>query len=445
VLARGGGNALQLALAYHVLASTELTLGRFVEAERHYRKSLETIEPCRDANPGFEAHCWYGLHQVLLNYQRAPEAERPYEAAVMGFERAKESCRTTAEIVAIHVMMAILHINHAYYELALEEIEAGLRQLPSNAKHLTERVEFLLTRMSCEFDGGFPDRGLETADSAESLLRSDRIREPDRSHACQLLGGLGVRLWHAGRNARAASLLLETAGLCEARGMVRQGLSSRLIATAVLRNSGRLQEAEAAFPAQAEPDIDSMSLFFDQRAELHLAMGRVPEAVADFERVLRLAEEVPEPDPIGVAKSRAWLAAGYYAAGRIEAAEAAARAAYEVLSPFGHQDAAEALVTLALIGWDRNEETARAQFDRAMRLTADAPFVERADKARFFERTARRLDTAGRSAEAQEARAAAAEHWRFLGLTEDKTSSTESAGSRIHAADLAMALPDRDI
>jgi tetratricopeptide (TPR) repeat protein len=419
VLARGGASGPQLAQAYRALASAEFRLHRLADAEQHFTESLRLIDSCRGVNPALEADCWSGLYRVLRIRQRASEAERAYDAAVMGFERAKESVKSGAERAQIHLSLAGVHKNQGHYELALREAEAGLAHLPHDAKYLLGRVELILVCTKCEFERGAADRGREAADRAEALLRSEQMPEIDRNRACQRLGALGIKLWHAGRDARAASLLLEAAALCEARGLARDGTGFRLMAIAVLRRSGRLREAEAAFPGEAEPDADGMRRFLDERAELHLAMGRVTEAVADFEEALKQARKAAEPDPIKVAQSEVWLAAGYLAAGRIGDAEAMARNACDVLYASGHPDEAGALVTLALIAWGRGEETARSHFDRAMRLIADSPFVERVNKAYFFERAAQRLNAVGRFAEAHEARAAAAEHWRFLGIEKE--------------------------
>ncbi|HEY4360530.1 MAG TPA: M50 family metallopeptidase [Bryobacteraceae bacterium] len=421
--AEARGNQAELAQAYHALATAEFQLSRLPEAEQHYRSCLQCLEFCRNVNPGFEAHCWYGLHQVLRIRHQAAPAQSAYDHAVLGFERAKASCKTKLQLASTHLLLAVLHREHQHTELALREIEQGLALLPEGPQDFLTRVEFFFTRMSCEFDLGFPERGLASAGLAESLLRSPEVPEADRNRAAQRLGALGIRLEEVGRGARGASLLLESAQLCGARGMQRHGISFRLMATATLRRIDRLAEAEAAFPSHAEPDADGMRNFLSERAELHRAAGRIAEALADFEEATRLAQQDVDTDQLRLAQHQVWLALGYFETGRLAEAEATARAACDVLSSTGHPDAGDALVTLALLAWRDSESSARAYLDRAATLVRDAPFLEPSDKAHFFKRTSARLEAAGRTAEAEEARAAAERLWRFLGV-ESPWSST---------------------
>ena len=106
-------------------------------------------------------------------------------------------------------------------------------------------------------------------------------------------------------------------------------------------------------------------------------------------------------------------------------AERQALDALEVLLPAGHPDASEALITLALIGWQRGEDGADAQFEQAIRCIVDAPLLEPAVKARTLEEEEQRLRYYGRVNEATRADAEARGQWQALAAGENLVAQAE--------------------
>ena len=126
--------------------------------------------------------------------------------------------------------------------------------------------------------------------------------------------------------------------------------------------------------------------FVSERAEIYAETGRLQQAVADGEEVLKLAGE-QEDSTVEVALARAKLAEFLFAQGKTEEATELARLACDELVPRRHPDASGPLITLALI---RNDESSGAFIEHAMELVKNAPLMESGSKARELERIARR-------------------------------------------------------
>jgi hypothetical protein len=270
--------------------------------------------------------------------------------------------------------------------------------------------------MECEIRLGAPERGFVAAEEAATILRSAEIPETQRNQAIAAIGYLGVAFWMAGRVSEALALLDESARGLDERGLAERASHHRQTIATVLRKAGRLAEAEAALPDGTKLGVADHRRFLDERGEIHLAAGRSEEAVADFEAVVGLGTKHPPLGPIESAMAQASLAAAYLQANRLDEAEALTQTSSSVFRAKRHPDLAESLVTLAMIDWRRQDAT--SYWPGALAVMVDAPLVEPATKARFLERTAGRLERAGRIDEAAQARAAASAQWSALGAVQ---------------------------
>ena len=183
----------------------------------------------------------------------------------------------------------------------------------------------------------------------------------------------------------------------------------------VLRKHGKPAEAEAVLPEEEKVGAAKSWRFLQERSEIYLESGRLEEAIAGFERLTRWGVGDPPVSPFHRLDVEVSLAEAYLAADRLEESETCARRAADALRTAGHLDLSEVMVTLALIAWRRGED-ASAWWPDALRVFEDVALVQPSIKGRSIEKMARRLDRAGRVDEAAEARAAAAEQWRTLGL-----------------------------
>ena len=410
-----GGERRPEALASHYLALGfgQLRVQRWTDAEVNLKQALEHVNSGA-SDPALNANSWMGLHSVYHVTQRAAEAERAYHASVSAFRRVLERRLPPGVACSVHGVIGRMHVDQDQLDAGLDELDRALENLPSGDAHQVERAVLLRSRAECDFLMGMPDRGLEDIAQAAKILRAEIARDAEAPKALGELGTLGVVVWKSGRWERAAGLVREAAEGFEARSLTARASAQRLLLSLILRKAGLLDEAFAALPAEENVSASKRESWLAARGEIALLAGRFADAIADFERALSLAREISRPDPVHIAATECALAEAFLDAGRDQDAETLAISAGAILRGASNPEECRSLLTLARLRWKRGEDGATL-WRQALDTMRGAPLIEPATRARWLEQVASTLTRAGRPAESEQARTAAAVDWDRLG------------------------------
>ncbi|MGA2184271.1 MAG: site-2 protease family protein [Bryobacteraceae bacterium] len=406
IRAGGGHDRLPLAVAHQNLGIAQFHASDVGEAEASLQAALRIFEQCRDVHPALEGNVWSVLCHIHRERHQPDAVKSAYRRALDAFERAEK--KGGVDPVQRRLVVANLHLHAGHPELALGEIEAGLAALPAGPKHALNRATLLRLQAECDFATGCPERGLAAAREAAELLRSPALLESEGRRAVAQLVALGGSLWKGGQGGEGILITAEAVAWLEQHGASRLAARCRLGLAGKLRRAGRLGEAESALPAETDLPANQWGVLCAVRGRIRLAQHRFEEAAGDFARGIQLSSAGVHPSAVPVATDKSGLAEALLGYGRVADAERQALEALEILLPCGHPDASGALVTLALIGWQRGEQGADAQFEQAIRCMVDAPLLEPALKARDLEEEGQRLRFYGRVNEAARAGAEAA-------------------------------------
>jgi tetratricopeptide (TPR) repeat protein len=408
------GNSLSLAHAHQSLGFALVRGTRLKEAAESLEHSIEVFNQCPKAPALMEGNSWYGLERIYQTQHRVADARRCYESALLAFERAKLQVSGDQLTDCLRVT-AHLHLDAGNAARALAEIEQAIGQLPEVPKHLLVLGELWVQRSECESQLGYPDRATEAATHAARLFGAKNMPESARNHALKRLGLLAHTVRKARRDLDAVGLLREAAAGLDQRGLSDDAAGVHIQCAAFLRETKDLDAAAAELPPESSLRADQRTKFVSERAEISLAKGDHESAIADFEEALRLTRADAGLRDTHVASAEECLARALFEGGRIEEAERLATQAYETLKSENHPDAAEPLITLALIAWKRHA-SGDAFLAEALSITFAAPFVGAFERARFLENTSERLHHAGRSREAADCLDKSAEQWAILGI-----------------------------
>jgi tetratricopeptide (TPR) repeat protein len=405
IRAAGGHDRLPLAVAWQNLGIAQFHASDVGEAETSLNAALNIFEQCRDVHPALEGNVWSVLCHIHRERHQVDAVASAYRHALDAFERAEK--KGGVDPVQRRLVVSSLHLHAGQPELALGEIEAGFAALPAGPKHAMNRATLLRLRAEADLATGSPERGLAAVREAEALLRSSALLESEGRRAVVQLVALGWSLWKGGQWDEGIRVTAEAIAWLEQHGSSRLAARCRLGLAGKLRKAGRLAEAEAALPAETDLPPNQWGILYGVCGRIRLAQLRFEDAVGDFARAIQLRSAGVRPSPVSVAIDKSGLAQALFGRGRMADAERQALDALEILLPAGHPDASEALITLALLGWQRGEQGADAQFEQAIRCTADAPLLEPAIKACSLEEEGRRLRFYGRVNEAARADAEA--------------------------------------
>jgi tetratricopeptide (TPR) repeat protein len=394
IKAGGGHDRLELAVAYQNLGIAQFHAFDPEEAEASLQAALKMVRQCRDVHPALEGNIWSVLCHIHRERHQAGAVESAYGRALEAFKRAER--KGGVDPVQKRLVLASLHLHAGHPELALGEIEAGLAALPAGPQQAMNRAMLLRLQAECDLCTGSLERGIAAAREAATLLHSPDLRESEGRRAAAQLVALGGSLWKGGQGAEGVLIMAEGVEWLEQHGGSRLAALWRLGLAGKLREAGRLGEAESALPAEADLPANQRGALCAVRGRIRLAQYRFEEAVADFEQAVQLGSEVVRPNAVPIAIDKSGLAEALYGCGRMADAERQATEALEILLPFGHPHASEALITLALIGWQRGEPGADVQFEQAVRCIVDAPLLEPALKARGLQGEGERLRFYGR-------------------------------------------------
>jgi tetratricopeptide (TPR) repeat protein len=417
------GNSLSLAHAYQTLGFALVRGTRLKEAAESLERSIDVFEQCPKAPALMEGNSWYGLQQVYHIQHRVADARRCYESALLAFEKAKLLV-SGDQLTDLLRVTARLHLVAGNTVCALAELEQAIGQLPEVPKHLLVLGELWVLRADCDSQLGHPDRATEAATHAARLLRAKNMPESARNHALKRLMMLAHTVRKTGRDLDAVGLLREAAAGLEQSGLSDDAAGFHIQCSALLRDTKDLEAAAAELPGESSLLPDRRRKFVSERAEISLAKGDPASAIADFEEALRLTREDAGLRDTHIASAEECLARALFEGGRIEEAERLATQAYETLKSENHPDAAEALITLALIAWQRHA-SGDAYLAEALNITFAAPFVGAFERARLLEITSDRLSRAGRFTEAADCLNKSAQQWAILGIEKTAPVSAE--------------------
>jgi tetratricopeptide (TPR) repeat protein len=412
-LAAGGRDRRPLVDAYFNLGRAQVHAVEMDDAETSINAALALVEQCRDVHPGVEGNIWLMLCIIHRHFQKADRLQTAYSRALSAYEQAKKL--GGVDLLQMRVVLAILHVQAGHPKLALDEIEIGLAGLTT--KQALNRAVLFRLLATCNFALGFPERGLAVAREVAAILQAPAVLESEGRTAASELAELGMALWEGGQGeqgillTREAVAWLETNDAAELAARVRIGLAGKL------RKGGYLAEAESALPSEADLPPNIWRILRTVRGRIHLAQHRFEEAVDDFESGTEL-RKATRSSQIDLALHKNGLADALLGCGRVADAERHAQEALEILLPSRHPDACEALITLALIGWQRGDPGATDRFEQGILCLVNAPLLEPALKARSLEDEVRRLRYYGRVHEATRAEDEAREQWRRAGSTQ---------------------------
>ena len=414
-----------LALAYSHLGLSELAAGSRRAAEANLRAGLDLLAG-NAREPGIAVNCWAGLHRIFRLEHRAGEADEAYRAALDALGKLHDHPPRGMSTAMIEGSITELHAAAGEFEAALATIARALARLDDGRKQLRLRGMLLRHRVQCELELGRPDVGLAAAQEAATVLRSCDESERELSVAPEELGMLGLELWLGGQTGAAIPILTECIQAFEALGEQNPADRFRLSLANVLRLEDRLEEAEAAL-SRPSPDERLSQQFLETRADIHCSEGRFSEAVAGYLELLRRKEQDPDVPDFELAAVHSWLAEAYLSAGRLEEAEPMAQGAWETLTAAKSPEASHAAITLALVAKQRGRPAAE-WIEGGLRAIEDARLLRHAEKARFLERSARRLESGGLPDEAARCQLAAQAHWKALGLRKADSETSSTAG-----------------
>jgi tetratricopeptide (TPR) repeat protein len=389
LLASGSPASLQLGHSYQALGYAQLNHWQRKQGAESLQRSLEVFGRCKDCDPIHVANSWKGLELIHRLRHNVEEARRASNSALEAFEKVQSRSLDAASRASIESCIAELYADSQRFALGLHEVERGMAALSSSPKYLLQKADLLRIKMRCYAGLGDMAEAREATFEAARILRSPDIADAERIRAASSMGNLAASIWSAGSGDDAARLLQEAIQRLEEFGGSTRAVGLRIFLAHFLRVDRRMAEAEAALPAEADVDPPARKAFLEERAGIYLETGRVGQGLADSKEALKFVD-----DDLDFAVVQANLAEYMLADGKaIEAGELAQKAS-DTLLPLRHPVAAEALVTLALIG---PSESAEVFIHQAVELVRNAPLLGRGARDRALESITRRLERARHS------------------------------------------------
>jgi len=396
LLERTPPKELEIAQAAFALGCAEVAADRHGDAEGHLRQALE-IAQRYPADPALAANCWSMLHRVYLALQRPDQAREAF-LAVREIQAAMYQHSTSPqERLHLRAALAELLETAREYEPALIEIDAVLREAPKRKQYF--HGVLLRLRASCEFELGHTDAAVAAALEAADVIRTAYVRHSDRRAAIVELGQLGLTHWMAGFAEHACVLLTTCVQLLETHGAPYTAAKWRLMLAHMLLQRGLVGSAGCVLPVPDRMPRYLRRELLEERGAILLRCGKVPQAIADYEEMMRLTVAGRPDNPFAIADAKARLSEAYLESGDLEKAETLAQEAHQVFTAAGRREAADTGVTLALLRY-RQRQPAGAYIEEARRLIADDRLLNRGSRARRLEGLADRLEMAGRIEEA---------------------------------------------
>jgi tetratricopeptide (TPR) repeat protein len=383
----GKDAATMIAACYQTLGTSYANVDDWPAAAFHYSKCLE-FDGELTANPMLASNVWSGLHLTFIRRHQVGAVGLAYcsAAAVLGKRKAGGGSVTGPAMT--YVMLAQTHQRGGDFAAALHEAEQALQSLPPGS---ITRGYVLRIKAACHLGLNEIEAGLEAARSAADAFRSPNHPAARRNLCWENIAYLGCTLWRAGQSEMPVSLLREGIAHLESGGAAAVAAQYRIKLAAMLRQLGRLNEANAVLPGEQDFSPALRRAFLAERAQLHLASGRPCPAMADCRELLELWRNhryFPTPE---IASAQALLAQACLAAGGLGEAESLALQAADILGPWQHPDSADCLITVALARLQSGTEFPSDSIREALRRIEEAMLLSPAEKARRRDAEAARL------------------------------------------------------
>ncbi len=364
----GNANALMIAACEQALGTAHGLVDDWPSAENCLQRALEFGGELA-ANPALAANVWSGLHMAQVHRHDLAVVGQTYASTVAILNHRRQSRSDHAEPAVSFAMMAQAHLRNGSYQAALEEIEGGLATASSRATSL--RAHLLRSKAVCLFHRGDKDAARAAAYESANLFRST-----GRNLGWEDVADLGQAIWIAGDEFLSLELMREGIERLESGGAAGIAGKYRTKLAGTLRVLGDAETAWRELPLEAALSAPLRRSFLAERTELHLALGRPDDALADGRRLVELWRNHPCRPALETASAGALLSKACLAAEDWLEAEGLAIQAFDVLGPHEHPDAAVCLVTLAVVRSDESRIT------EALRLIDHAPLLGPAEKAR---------------------------------------------------------------
>ncbi len=200
-----------------------------------------------------------------------------------------------------------------------------------------------------------------------------------------------MSLWRGGSSTEALELLEEAIGALERGGAADTAAMYRIKLASMLRQLGRLEEAQRWLPEKREMHPVLERQFLEERARFYLASGRLEEAAVDC-RELAAIWETESDGTAERAVVESLLAHALLDAGHHEQAETLARHAADILGPRQHPEAAACVTTMALAATKSAETWDGAAQKEALRMISSHPILSEAAKQRLVEAERSRIE-----------------------------------------------------
>ena len=383
-LAFGQDNAFMIAACHQGLGTAYAVVDDWPAAEFHYQKCLE-YQAEVFGNPALAANAWSGLFRAAVHRHHIAAAGPAYAALVAILEKQKTAGVDLTGPAVTFAMLAQAHQHNGDFDAALVEIDQALKSVPGGPRGLSLRAHLLRSKAVCHLQLGEIENGLDAARAAAALFRSPGISAARRNLAWEDIADLGEDLSCTDESNLSIELLREGIAHLESGGASSVSARYRIKLAAILRQRGWGEDARAELPAEPALAPSARRAFLRERAELHLVSHRPDLAMADGRELVALWRAhrcAPAPE---IASAEALLAKACLAAGNPAEAEALARGACDLLRAWQHPDAADCLVTLALLHAASTGEADASRIAEAFGLIDTAVLLPRAGKARLKE------------------------------------------------------------
>jgi tetratricopeptide (TPR) repeat protein len=392
-LAFGQDNTVMIAVCRQALGSAYALVDDWPAAEFHYRKCFE-FEGEFAGNPALVGNVCAGLLRAAVHRHHVAAVGPAFTSAVEILEKQKTAGGDVTGPTVTLTMLAQAHQHNGDFAFALGEIEQALKSLPSGSNFLTVRAHLLRSKAVCQLHLEDVESGLETARAAAALFRSSVIPAARRNLAWEDIADLADELSPIDRSDLPIELMREGIAHSESGGAATVAALYRIKLAAILRQTGRPEEARAALPAEPPLFPAVRRAFLAERAELHLMARRPDLAVTDCRELVALWRAHPCTPAPEIACAEALLAKACLATGELAEAETLARQAADLLAAWQHPDAASCLITLALAQSQSTGDSASALLDQAFRLIETAALLTPVEKARLKEAETARIEQA---------------------------------------------------
>lgn len=370
MLERGVSGGLQLAQSHQDLGIAELLCGNTASAREHLERSLDLLGGFPDSSS--KARAWMWLARLHRSQQMSMETQYAQGRAVHAWEVEKKASKTMEALAEAEIALARLKSDQCEYEAAQELLDGIQAHMPKDPlqlalyHHVTAVTGFRLR---------WQDRSRQHVKHALRAMLSAKLDPKLRGVALLHMGDFAWDLWLAGQAVAAAGVLERAIAGLEHGGSPELPNHFRLRRAEILAKIGRVEEARAELERLVKPNADQTRRASEIAGWIALAAGKPEDAAEYFDEAADTLDE-RERARLFVAEARALTVAG-----RVSDAAAVARAACDVLMKEEHGEAGIALLLLAVhANADAHDTEKHPFFEEGRRIIRSALLQPNPDK-----------------------------------------------------------------